>query len=45
VLAEYVSSQIVGTMFRELLAAIYGRGVTIDGQQMFPSYHEQRAAK
>jgi phage host-nuclease inhibitor protein Gam len=45
-LAPYVTGPIVGSMFRELLAAIYGRDVEIDGEQMFPEYHrEQHAAK
>jgi hypothetical protein len=45
-LVPYVTGPIVGTMFRELLAAIYGRDVEIDGVEMFPEYcAEQRAAK
>jgi hypothetical protein len=45
-LAHYVTGPLVGSTFRELLAAIYGRDVEIDGVRMFPDYHlEQRAAK
>jgi hypothetical protein len=40
---HYVTDPIVGTMFRELLAAIYGRDVEIDGMQMFPEEHGHAA--
>jgi hypothetical protein len=40
---HYVTDPIVGTMFRELLAAIYGRDVEIDGMQMFPEEHRHTA--
>jgi|SRR5450631_1687104 hypothetical protein len=45
-LLRYVTDPIVGSTFRELLSAIYGRDVEVDGVKMFPDYHlEQRAAK
>jgi hypothetical protein len=45
-LAQYVTGPIIGSTFRELLAAIYGRDVEIDGVKLFPDYHRnQRAAK
>jgi hypothetical protein len=45
-LVPFVTGPIVGTMFRELLAAAYGRDVEIDGVELFPEYcAEQRAAK
>jgi hypothetical protein len=36
-LLPYVSGPLVGTEFRELLAAIYGRDATIDSMPLFPS--------
>jgi hypothetical protein len=45
-IAEYVTGPIIGSTFRELLAAIYGRDVEIDGVRMFPEYRpDQRPAK
>jgi hypothetical protein len=41
-LLHYVSGPIIGTTFRELLAAIYGRDVEIDGERMFPGYVEAK---
>jgi hypothetical protein len=41
-LAHYVTDPIVGTMFRLLLAAIYGDDVEIDGMQMFPEAHREK---
>jgi hypothetical protein len=45
-LAEYVTGPLVGTMFRELLRAIYGDDLVLDGMVMFPEYKpEKRTAK
>jgi hypothetical protein len=35
-LLPFVSAPIVGTEFREILAAIWGRDMTIDGMPLFP---------
>jgi hypothetical protein len=37
----YLSGPIVGTEFREILAAIWGRGMTIDGMPLFPPGYDQ----
>jgi hypothetical protein len=42
-LACYVTPGIVGTEFRELLAAIYGRDVEFDGARLFPESHAEAA--
>jgi hypothetical protein len=38
-LLPFVSGPLVGTEFRELLAAIWGRDMTIDGMPLFPTGH------
>jgi hypothetical protein len=40
-LLPFVSGPIVGTEFRELLAAVWGRDMTIDGMPLFPPGYDQ----
>jgi hypothetical protein len=40
-LLPYVSRPIVGTEFREILAAIWGRDMKIDGMPLFPPGHDE----
>jgi hypothetical protein len=40
-LQSYVSAQIIGSEFREILAAIWGRDMTIDGMPLFPQGYDQ----
>jgi hypothetical protein len=37
----YLSGPIVGTEFREILAAIWGRDMTIDGMPLFPPGYDE----
>jgi len=40
-LLPFVSRPIVGTEFREILAAIWGRDMTIDGMPLFPPGYDE----
>ncbi len=40
-LLPYVTGSIVGTEFRELLAAIWGRDMKIDGMLLFPPGYDE----
>jgi hypothetical protein len=40
-LQPYVSGQIIGSEFREILAAIWGRDMVIDGMPLFPSGYDR----
>jgi hypothetical protein len=40
-LLPFVSRLIVGTEFREILAAIWGRDMKIDGMPLFPPGYDQ----
>jgi hypothetical protein len=42
-LMPYVTDPLVGTEFRELLAAIWGRDMTIDGRPLFPPGYDDPA--